>query len=380
MDWTSGSPDIRASWTLDETVAYLNHGSFGATPRPVLDEQARLRAEMEREPVHFLARTFDARIAVVRQRLATFLGADARGLVAVPNATTGVATVLRSLPWREGDEIVLADHAYNAVKQAVRFLGEHFGVKMVEARVPFPLASAEQVVEAFDEAIGPRTKLVIVDHVTSATALVFPVAEIVACARAHAVPVLVDGAHAPALLPLALDALAADFYVGNLHKWLCAPKGAAFLHVAPAWRDRVRPLVPSHGYGGGFFAEFDWTGTDDPTAWLSVPAAIDFFEALGPERVRASNHALVREGRVAIARALGVDLPHPDDPALYGPMAAIPFPRGGVPAELNRVMFERHRIEVPFTTYDGRVWVRISGQVYNRPEEYARLADVLRAF
>lgn len=380
---TPGTPELRALWTLDPSVAFLNHGSFGATPRPVLDAQARLRAELEAEPVAFLARGLDARLADVRERLATFLGADPRGLVPVSNATAGVNAWLRTFSFAAGDEVVLADQSYNAVKMAVHALRDRHGVVPVEARIPFPLDDSGAVEDAYAAAIGPRTRLVIVDHVVSATALVLPVARIVALARARGVPVLVDGAHGPGMLPLALDALGADAYVGNLHKWVCAPKGAAFLHLAPAWRDRVHPLAISHGYGGGLVAEFDWTGTDDPTPWLCVPAALDFFARFGWDEVRAAQHALVRQGRRVLAETLGVALPHPDDPAFYGAMAAVPLRDARVtePRALHAMtarMYDEHRVEVPFTSYDGRVFVRISGQLYNRPEEYERLAGILR--
>lgn len=385
MTWTCGSPELRALWTLDPTVTFLNHGSFGAAPRPVLEAQARWRAEMEREPVHFLARRLVGLGEAVRTRLAAYLGAYPQGVVPVPNATSGVNAVFRSLDWRPGDELLLADQSYNAVRQAARFLADRHGVRVVEARIPFPLRDASEVVDAYAAAITDRTRLVVVDHIVSPTALVLPVARVVALARARGVPVLVDGAHGPGMLPLALDALGADAYVGNLHKWLCAPKGAAVLHVGPVLRDRVHPLAISHGYGGGLAAEFDWAGTSDPTAWLSVPDAIDFFEALGPARVRDEVHALVRDGRRLVADALGVELPHPDAPTLYGSMAAIPFPMEG-PADartlqgLTAKLFDEARIEVPFTGYDGRAFVRISAQVYNAPEDYARLAEVLRTW
>lgn len=380
--WTTGSPELRARWALDPTVDFLNHGSFGATPRAVLAVQHALRAEMEAEPVEFLARRLPARLDAVRARVAAFLGADAAGLVFVPNATHGVESALGALDWREGDEVVHADHGYNAVKKALLRLEHRHGVRTVAAVVPFPVHDAEAVVAAFAEAIGPRTRLVVLDHITSATALILPAAEIVALCRARGVPVLVDGAHAPGLLPLAIEELAPDFYTGNLHKWVCAPKGAAVFWVHPDWRGRVHPRVTSHGYTQGLAPEFEWTGTFDPTAWLAVPAALDQLEDLGLTEVRASNHALVREGRERLAHALGVALPHPDHPAWYGPMAAVqvPWAAGADAPALTARLYAEHRIEVPFTSYDARCFVRISGQVYNAPEQYARLASVLRSW
>ncbi len=380
--WTSGSAALRARWALDPTIDYLNHGSFGATPRAVLAAQGALRDEMESSLVEFLARRLPARLDAVRSRVGALVGADPAGLVFVPNATHGVDAALDAIDWRPGDEVVHADHGYNAVKQALRRLEHRFGVKRVDAKVPFPLADAGQVVEAFAAVIGPKTRLVIVDHITSATALVFPAADLVALAHRHGVPVLVDGAHAPGLLDLDLRALDADFYTGNLHKWVCAPKGAALFWVHPRWRETVHARVTSHGYGNGLAAEFEWTGTFDPTAWLAVPAALDHLDELGLLDVRANNHALVQEGRERIAHALGVSLPHPDDASLYGPMAAIPVPwaKASEGPTLNARLYAEHRIEVPFTGYDERCFVRISGQVYNRPEQYVRLAEVLRSW
>lgn len=379
---TPGTPDLRARWTLDPAIAYLNHGSFGATPRVVLAEQERLRQEMEREPVEFLHRRLPGRLAAARLDVGRFLGADPGGLAFVPNATAGVATVLAGFDWKQGDEVVIADQGYGAMKQQLRKLADRYGVRPVFATVPFPIHHASQVIDAFAAALSHRTRLVILDHITSPTALIFPVLEIAALCRQRAIPVLVDGAHAPGFLPLSIDSLGVDFYTGNLHKWVCAPKGAAILWVAHGWRFRTRPLVASHAYGGLFHEEHDWTGTFDPTAWLSVPTAIAQLETFGLHKVQAANHALVQEGRQRIAWALEVDLPHPDHPSWYGGMAAIPFPRGTAKecAEYTRRMYETHKIEVPFTAYDNRVWVRISGQLYNRPEEYARLAEALRGF
>lgn len=380
--WTSGSPDLVARWAIDPAVTYLNHGSFGATPRVVLAAQAALRGEMEGELVEFLARRLPARLDLVRRRVAAFLGGDPAGLVFVPNATYGVEAALGAIDWRPGDEIVHADHGYNAVKKAVLRLEHRYGVRRVEAKVPFPLQHPGQVIEAFRAAIGPKTRLVLIDHITSPTALVLPATELVALAHAHGVPALVDGAHAPALLPLDLDAIGADFYTGNLHKWVCAPKGSAILYVHADWRSRVHAPITSHGYGGGLAAEFEWTGTFDPTPWLSIPAALDHLESLGVDAVRTNNHALVQEGRQRLAHALGVPLPHPDDPALYGPMASVlvPWAKAAEGPALNARLYAEHRIEVPFTGYDERCFVRISGQVYNRPEQYTKLAEVLRTW
>ena len=387
MTWTPGSPAVRALWGLDPAVTYLNHGSFGATPRSVLAEQARLRDELEREPIVFLGRGWPARIAAVRAQVAGFLGADPCGLAFVQNATTGVQHAIDAIDWHDGDEIVFCDHGYNAVKQQLARLRDRFGVRPVYVTVPFPLpGSAESakacIVDGYAAAIGPRTRLVVVDHISSPTALIFPVEPIVAECRRRGVPVCVDGAHAPGMLPLDLSALGADFYTGNLHKWMCAAKGTAILQVGEAWRDRAHAMITSHFYNQGFTAEFDWVGTFDPTAWLSLPGVLAHGEMLGWEALRRQNHALVQEGRERVAHALGVELPHADHPELYGSMASIPFPFATQMEgwELTARLYVEHRIEVPFTGYDGRCLVRISGQAYNAPADYERLATVLRGF
>lgn len=378
---TPGTPELRALWSLDPTIRFLNHGSFGATPRAIVDAQRSLRNEMEANPVDFLTRSRPARLSAAIETLARYVGADRSRLLAVGNATTAINIVLDSFTWSEGDEILLADQSYNAVKQAARYHRDRFGIRLVEARIPFPLAEASDIAEAYEAAITPRTRLLVADHVVSATALVMPVADIVAVARRNGVPVLVDGAHGPGMLPLELDELRPDFYAGNLHKWVCAPKGAAFLYGAPAYRERI--LTAAAIYGAEAAAELDGVGLDDPTAWLSVPAALNFWEQLGVDEARSAAHALVRDGRQLIAATLRVELPHTDDPTLYGSMAAIPFPivaRADATQlqALTSRMYAQHGIEVPFTGYDGRVFVRISGQVYNSPTDYEKLAAALR--
>ncbi|MSQ01522.1 MAG: aminotransferase class V-fold PLP-dependent enzyme [Myxococcales bacterium] len=380
--WTPGSPELTARWALDPSVDYLNHGSFGATPRAVLARQTELRAQMEAEPVEFLARRLPERLDAVRARVAAFVGADAEGLVLVPNATHGVDAALGAIDWAPRDEVVHANHGYNAVKKALLRLQHRHEVTTVAAQVPFPIDDPQQVVDAFARVIGPRTRLVVIDHVTSATALIFPVKDLVALCRRRGVAALVDGAHAPGLLPLDIGAIGADFYTGNLHKWVCAPKGAALFWVGAAWRDRVHARVVSHGYELGLRAEFEWAGTFDPTAWLSVPAALDHLDELGLDELQAHNHALVQEGRQRLARALGVSLPHPDEAGWYGPMAAVevPWATGADAPGLTARLFHEHRIEVPFTAYDDRCFVRISGQAYNRPAQYQRLAGLLKSW
>jgi isopenicillin-N epimerase len=378
--WGEDWPSVRAQWVLDPSVTFLNHGSFGATPRPVLDHQAALRMEMEAQPVEFLWRRLKGLRQEVRARVAAFLNADPDGLAFVSNATTGTATVLYGLDLQPRDEILLSDHAYPAVTKAVRRVCDRLGAETVVVPIPLPLPPGEEIATAFSAALSERTRLAIVDLVTSPTAAILPVERIVAVCRQAGVPVLVDAAHGPGMLPIDVTNLRPDFWTGNFHKWVCAPKGAAALFVSAEHRDRIRPLVASHGYPGTFGDEFDWTGTHDPTPYLSVPAALDFGEQLGWDRIRTHNHELAAYGRRIVAEAVGTPQLVPDE--AFGSMSIVAVPNGMATTEEQAVrlqarLYERHRIEVPFTAWNDRCLVRLSAQVYNAPSEYAHLAEVL---
>lgn len=379
-------------WALEPGITFLNHGSFGACPRPVLEVQARLREEMERQPVRFLARELKARLDAARAALAAFVGADPDDLAFVPNATTGVNTVLRSLPLRAGDEILATDHLYPACRQALRAVADATGARVVVARIPFPIGDAGDAVRAVLEAAGPCTRLALVEHVTSPTGLVLPVRRIVGALAARGIDTLVDGAHAPGMVPLDLRTLGAAYYTGNCHKWLCAPKGAAFLHVRRDRQPLIRPLVVSHGAGPAqtdrsrFHLEFDWTGTDDPTPYLAVPEAIRVMGRALPggwAALMASNRALALEARGILAAALGTDPPCPDD--MVGALASLPLPDGSPhdpPARdgLQAALLDRFRIEVPVIAWPAppRRLLRVSAQLYNSRADYERLAGALR--
>jgi isopenicillin-N epimerase len=386
--------DLSRHWALDPAIDFLNHGSFGACPRAVLAEQQRLRDELESNPVEFLARRLPERLDAARVRLAAFLGADPESLVFVANATTGVNTVLASLELAPGDEIVTTDHLYNACRNALDATAARRGATVRIAQLPFPGATREGVLDAVLAAVGERTRLVVVDHVTSPTGLVLPVDELVAPLAARGVDLLVDGAHAPGMLPLALDELACAYYTGNCHKWICAPKGAAFLWLREELRDRVRPLVISHGANSRrpgrsrLHDEFDWVGTDDPTPYLCVPTALATLEAMVPggwPEVRRRNRELALAARRLLAAAL--DVPAPCGEEMLGSLAALPLP--GSPASANPVgesdplqarLYREHRIETMIYGWPplGLRLLRVSAQLYNSLEQYERLANVLR--
>jgi isopenicillin-N epimerase len=390
-------PRSRAPWLLDPTIAFLNHGSFGACPAPVLEAQRRWRERMEVEPVRFLDRELEGLLDGARRELGAFLGADPSGLAFVPNATTGVASVLASLRFRPGDELLATDHEYNATLNALARAAERDGARVVVARIPFPIDGPDAAVDALIEATTPRTRLVLVSHVTSPTALVLPVERIVRRFEARDVPVLVDGAHAPGMLPLALDALGASYYTGNAHKWLCAPKGAAFLHVRADRRDAIRPLPVSHGANDPrtdrprFRLEWDWTGTADPSAYLSIPDAIRTLGALAPggwPELMASNHAMALAARDRLVAALGTQPPAPD--GMLGAMAAVALPI--LPSDAERAArlqaaLVGDGVEAPIVGWPVRAaqrtgqpqaWlVRVSMQVYDDMQDVERLVEAL---
>jgi isopenicillin-N epimerase len=382
-------------WTLDPGVEFLNHGSFGAAPRAVLEAQSEWRARLERQPLQFF-RELERHLDAARDALGAFVGADPDDLAFVSNATSGVNTVVRSLQLQPGDELLTTDHVYNACRNALR-LHEPRGVRVVVAQVPFPLRAPGQVIEAVLAKATPRTRLVLLDHVTSPTGLVFPVAELVRALGERGIDTLVDGAHAPGMVPLDLRTLGAAYYTGNCHKWLCAPKGSAFLHVRRDRQDGMLPLTIGHGFNSTradrsrFRLLFDWTGTADPTPFLCIPAALACVGSLlpggWPELMRR-NRALALSAQGILSEALGIGRPAPSE--MIGSLAAVPLPPLATaevaappapPDPLQRALLSRHRIEVPvmpFPAPPARV-VRVAAQVYNSEEQVHALAAALRA-
>jgi len=392
--------ELAHHWTLDPGTVFLNHGSFGATPRRVLEAQASWRARMEREPVAFFARALEPAMDEVRTALGGFVGAAPDDLVLVPNATVGINTVARSLDLRKGDEVVALDHAYNAATNALAHVASLAGGRLVIARLPFPGATPSLARDAILDAVTPRTRLVLLDHITSPTALALPVTEIVAALALRGIDTLVDGAHAPGMLELDVEAIGAAYYTGNCHKWLCAPKGASFLHVRRDLQEAVRPLVISHGANsprvdrGRFRLEHDWTGTWDPSAYLSIPAAIEFGASLLPggwAALQERNRTLALRGRHLLCEALGIEAPAPD--VMIASMASVPLPlesTGGAASggalydDPVHAGLRRNGIQVsvgpwPQQPGDGpwRRLIRISAAPYVSQEDLVLLARVL---
>lgn len=378
-------PGAQLLFSLDPSVAHLNHGSFGAAPIGVQRAQQRLRDEAESNPMRFYARGLKDRIAHTRRHLATFLGADPEGSALIGNATAGASIVLRSLGLRPGDEVVLTDHGYGAFRLATDRECRRTGATARTVAVPLD-ATEDDVAAAVGQALRPgRTRLLVVDQVTSVTARLFPVEKIIAAAREHDVPVFVDGAHAPGMVPVAVTEIGADFWVGNLHKWAYAPRGTALLSVAPRWRDQIEPLAVSWEQDSGFPQRVEWQGSLDYTPWLAAPTGLFTLLTLGVDRVRAHNAELAAYGQRVVGAALGLapaDLLDPGGPTVA--MRLLPLP-AGVATTFEDATALRLRIadqlaaEVAVTSWNGRGWLRLCAQVYNRPDEYDGLAEGLPA-
>jgi isopenicillin-N epimerase len=391
---TTRPEEWAALWPLDSSVAFLNHGSYGACPTEVLRHQAALRAEMEAEPVRFLGRELEGRLDAAREALAGFVGADADDLAFIANATGGVNAVLRSLPLAAGDDLLTTDHAYQACRNTLDYVGQRSGARIVVATIPFPVASPDAVVDAVLAKVTPRTRLALLDHITSPTGLILPIERLVAELAGRGIETLVDGAHAPGMVPLDLRSLGAAYYSANCHKWLCTPKGSAFLWVRRDRQADVHPLTISHGAKGErpgrsrFRLEFDWTGTQDPTAWLTVPMAIDYLGGLVPggwPALMARNRALALEARRLVCAAIGIPPACPDE--MIGSLASMILPdsvttdtRWRARDPIQGRLFDGWGIEVPIMRWPAapRRLIRISAQLYNRADQYARLAEALR--
>ena len=382
----------RVDWPLDPAVVYLNHGTVGVTPRRVMAAQQAIREEIERQPAAFILRGLNAAITVggasgetprlrrAANEVAAFLGARGDDLVFTDNITSGANAVLRSYPLEAGDEILVADLGYGGVTQAANFAARQAGAVMREVRLPWPGATPESVADAWEAAVGPRTALASVDHVTADSALVLPLAEIAARLRARGVAVLGDGAHAPGAIPVDIPALGVDWYAANLHKWLWVPRSSGILWAAPARQEGLHPPVISWGLDQGFTAEFDAPGTRDPSAFLSAPTAIALMRELGVEAVQAYNHALAWDGAHLLASRWGVPFDTPE--WMIGTMATVPLPPrlGGADADASRVrdalLFDQG-IEVKTFAFRDACYARISGQVYNDLADVERLADAV---
>lgn len=367
----------RGAWPLDPAVTYLNHGGYGVTPEPVLAAQAEWRRASDRNPTGFVTRNLTPALSAAAGDVAAAVGAPAADLVFVDNATAGINAVLRSLALAPGEEVLITRLAYPAILKAAGFACARAGARLIEAAVPLPLRDMTTVLDAVAARLGPRTRLVILDHIASASALVLPVAALTRLAQAAGAQVLIDGAHAPGQVALDVAALGAEWYVGNLHKWYLAPRGCGFLYARPEAQALLHPLAISHGLGGGLHAEFDWTGTRDFSPALAAPAGIAEHARLGGTELMARNAALARQAARMLAQAWTSETGGPAE--AFAAMATVRLPLGGLAnaaraVALCRWLAERHRIEVAINAVDGALWLRLSAQAYNAPEDYERLA------
>lgn len=373
----------RALWLLEADTTFLNHGSFGATPRTVLAAQDDVRLQMERQPVRFFTSEAPVLLRASAERLGAFLGAEGRDLAFVENATTGVNAVVRSLALQPGDELLTTAYVYGAVRQCLQEAARTWGAKVIEAPTPFPLSDESEVIRAVEGCFSARTRLFVVDHLCSMSALHLPVQTLVALANERGIPVLIDGAHAPGMLELDVPSLGAHWYTGNCHKWLCAAKGTAFLWARRGVaQDALHAHITSHNRGQAFPAEFDWTGTRDLSAWCSIGAALDHHDRLGGATLRADNRALALTGAHHIAERWGRSLPAED--RFFGSIVPIEAPDAFVVDEhgakaLHDALLHRFRIEVPVYVFQGRLWLRVSAQAYNEFNEYEALAAAVLA-
>jgi isopenicillin-N epimerase len=378
-------------WPLDPDVTYLNHGTVGVTPRRVLAAQQEIRETIERQPSRFLLRELSSvivgeprgltpRLRAAAAEVAAFVGARGDDLVFVDNATTGANAVLRSFPFEAGDELLAGDLSYGGVLRAAMFTARERGVRLQTVSTPYPVRSGAELVDAYLAAVTPRTRLAIVDHITSESALVMPLAEIAAALRARGVAVLADGAHAPGSIPLDVPALGVDWYAANLHKWAWTPRNSGFLWAPPERQHGLHPAVISWGLDQGFTAEFDMPGTRDPSAHLAAPAALALMREEGVDAVRGYNHSLAWTGAQLLAERWRTTFTTPE--SMIGTMATVMLPEScgttrEEAARLRDALLYEDRIEVQVHAFRDRLHVRISAQIYNDLSDVERLAKAI---
>lgn len=381
-------------WSHDQNTVFLNHGSFGACPNEILKYQHELHRKMEADLIRFMNEDFISGYAENKQALAEFVHANPDDLVFVRNATMGVNTILHSLDFNEGDEIITHSHAYGACNNAIEYYAKKSGVRMVTARIPFPVESDEQIIQAFVDAVTPRTRLAMIDHITSGTGLVFPVEKITAALESKGIEVLIDGAHAPGMLDLDIDKIGASYYTGNCHKWICSPKGSALLHVRRDKQSKIVPLQISHkndlyaGTDAHWSAQFIWPGTEDYSAYLCVKPAIEYMgNIMGSwKSLREHNTKLCLEARKMIAEKTGCSLPAPESmishlsTMMVDEQPELPTKFFGMNPPLKQRLYDQFKIQVPVFLFGGenmKAWLRIAVQAYNSMEQYEYLADCL---
>lgn len=374
---------LRSLFLLDSCIHFLNHGSFGACPRPVFEDYQSWQRELERQPVLFLGRNFPVLDHQVREALAAYLHTRADNLALVPNATHGVNVLAHSLHLAPGDEVLTTDHEYGACEATWEFYCQRWGAKYVRQALRLPVRSKDELLDQFWEGVTQRTRVIFLSHITSPTALTLPVEEICIRARREGILTIVDGAHAPGQIELDLEAVGADFYTGNCHKWMLSPKGAAFLYARPEVQRLIEPLVVSWGYrnrtGSPLVDYLQWTGTHDPAAALTVPSAIRFMEEQHWDEVRRICHERLRWTVERVCALAGKDPLYPLDSDLYHQMAIAPLPETTDLQRLKDRLYEEFQVEVPLIEWNGNKFLRVSVQGYNTQEDVEALCQGLEA-
>lgn len=377
---------ISHEWMLDSSITFINHGCFGARPRAVSQAQQRWRELIEARPIELIDRRRDDLLATAKQAVGRFVGGNPEDFGFITNATGGINAVLQSLTLNPGDELLTVNHVYNAVRQAMKHVAQRSGANVIELAIPLPVHSPQQLLDAIEAGITDRTRLVVVDHITSPTALIFPIKQIIEACEKRSIDVLVDGAHAPGMVDLDIAALNPAYYSANLHKWACAPMGTAMLWVRPDRQADIHPTTVSHFYGEGLAAEFAWQGTRDMSGWFVAPDAIDYMqEHYGWDRVLEHNHQMATWVQHMLCEKwgrFGVEPTTPLDGSMIGSMTTLRLPESmkqkfETPIDLHNRLYDEFKIEAPIFDWDDAWWIRASCQVYNIPEHYEQLADAV---
>ena len=376
---------LKKHFMIDPRVIFLNHGSFGATPKPVFREYQRWQRELEKQPVEFLSstRSFTKLMADSRAALGRYLGTHPDNLVYTQNVTISLNIVARSLELGPSDEVLSTDHEYGAIDRTWRFLSRERGFRYINQCISTPIKSEKSLIDDFWQGVTSHTRVIAISHITSPTAIIFPINEIIRRARAAGILTIIDGAHGPGQIPLHLDSLGADFYGGNLHKWLCAPKGAGFLYARPEVQHLLKPLVVSWGYesetpsNSKFIDEQEWWGTRDVAAFLSVPAAIEFQEKHNWNEVRKECHELAQDAQNRICELTGLEPLHPQVDSWFGQMITAPLPIDTDIVTLKTKLYDQYFIEVPLVDWNGNKLIRVSVQGYNTRRDIDKLCHAL---
>lgn len=375
--------ELKNLWNLESDLLFLNHGSFGATPKPVLEAEWNWEVKMERDPMHFFLDEYPLLLAKTIKRLADFVKADPRKIALTDNATSGVSTVLRSVLTDKPHDftIVYTNHVYPAVKKIIDYTAKVNSYKVKEIYIPFPVTGSSEIMEHYRKGLGEGPGIAVLDHISFGPGVIFPIKEMIDYSRRMGYLTLVDAAHAPGMLPLEIEQLKPDWYVGNCHKWMYTPKGCAMLWADTHVQDITVPLTISHGFGEGFAQSFGWTGTRNPAQWLALGDALDFINSFGFENIYNYNHNLIIEGSNLIAESLGVGPAVPGD--MLGFLAPVEFPGEflGTHQEsfaLRTKLYREHNTEAVFNYLDGKMWLRITAQIYNDISDYEKLAGILK--